>query len=61
MCKKNKLRVYRELKEDFECKKYLDGCRVDGWELVYSHNGMNRNGTGVGGGGLSVHVVLTCS
>ena len=23
MCKKSKLRVYRELKEDFECKKYL--------------------------------------
>ena len=22
MCKKSKLRVYRELKEDFECKKY---------------------------------------
>ena len=21
-CKKNELRVYRELKEDFECKKY---------------------------------------
>ena len=25
MCKKSKLRVYRELKEDFECKKYLHG------------------------------------
>ena len=25
MCKKNKLRVYRELKEDFEYKKYLYG------------------------------------
>ena len=25
MCKKNKLRVYRELKKDFECKKYLNG------------------------------------
>ena len=23
MCKKSKLRVYRQLKEDFECKKYL--------------------------------------
>ena len=23
MCKKSKLRVYRELKEDFECKKYF--------------------------------------
>ena len=23
MCKKSKLRVYRELTEDFECKKYL--------------------------------------
>ena len=23
MCEKNKLRVYRELKEVFECKKYL--------------------------------------
>ena len=23
MCKKSKLRVYRELREDFECKKYL--------------------------------------
>ena len=25
MCKKSKLRVYRDLKEDFECKKYLYG------------------------------------
>ena len=25
MCKKSKLKVYRELKEDFECKKYLYG------------------------------------
>ena len=25
MCKKSKWRVYRELKEDFECKKYLHG------------------------------------
>ena len=25
MCKKSRLRVYRELKEDFECKKYLHG------------------------------------
>ena len=25
MCKKSKLRVYRELTEDFECKKYLHG------------------------------------
>ena len=25
MCEKNKLRVYRELKEVFECKKYLYG------------------------------------
>ena len=25
MCKKSKLRIYRELKEDFECKKYLHG------------------------------------
>ena len=25
MCKKSKLRVYRELKEDFECMKYLHG------------------------------------
>ena len=23
MCKKSKLRVYREFTEDFECKKYL--------------------------------------
>ena len=25
MCKKSKLRVYREFSEDFECKKYLHG------------------------------------
>ena len=25
MCKKNKFRVYGELKEDFECKKYFHG------------------------------------
>ena len=25
MCKKSKLRVYKELSEDFECKKYLHG------------------------------------
>ena len=29
MCKKSKLRVYRELKEDFECKKYLHGICSD--------------------------------
>ena len=23
ICKKSKLRVYRELKEDFECKRYV--------------------------------------
>ena len=28
MCKKSKLRVYRELKEDFVCKKYLHGVSV---------------------------------
>ena len=26
MCKMNKLRVYRKLKEVFECKKYLSEC-----------------------------------
>ena len=25
LCKKSKLKVYRELKENFECKKYLHG------------------------------------
>ena len=30
MCKKSKLRVYRELKEDFECNKYLHA-----WSLLH--------------------------
>ena len=25
MCKNSKLRVYKDLKDDFECKKYLHG------------------------------------
>ena len=35
MCKKNKLRVYRELKEDFECKKYLHGVSDMGSKLLF--------------------------
>ena len=33
MCKKNKLRVHSELKEDFECKKYLQECLT--WVLAF--------------------------
>ena len=36
MCKKNKLRMYRELKEDFECKKYLYGVSDMGYKLFFS-------------------------
>ena len=35
MCKKNKLRVYRELKEDFECMKYLHGVFDMGSKLLF--------------------------
>ena len=35
MCGKNKLRVYRELKEVFECKKYLYGVPDMGSKLLF--------------------------
>ena len=35
MCKLNKLREYRELKEDFECKKYLYGVSDVGSKLLF--------------------------
>ena len=35
MCKKSKLRVYRELKEDFECKKYLYGVSDMGYKFLF--------------------------
>ena len=35
MCKKNKLGVYRELKEDFECKKYLHEVFDMGSKLLF--------------------------
>ena len=35
MCKKNKLRVYGELKEDFECKKYSHGVSDMGSKLLF--------------------------
>ena len=35
MCEKNKLRVYRELKEVFECKKYLYGMPDMGSTLLF--------------------------
>ena len=35
MCKKSKLRVYRELKEDFECKRYLHGVSDIGSKLLF--------------------------
>ena len=35
MCKKSKLRVYRELTEDFECKKYLHGVSDMGFKLLF--------------------------
>ena len=35
MCKKSKLRVYRELTEDFECKKYLHGVSDMGSKLLF--------------------------
>ena len=35
MCEKNKLRVYRELKEVFECKKYLYGPPDMGSKLLF--------------------------
>ena len=34
MCKKSKLRLYRELKEDFECKKYLQEVSDAGSKLL---------------------------
>ena len=36
MCEKNKLRVYRELKEVFDCKKYLYGVPDMGSKLLFS-------------------------
>ena len=35
MCEKSKLRVYRELKEDFECKRYLNGVSKIGSKLFF--------------------------
>ena len=35
MCEKNKLRVYRELKEVFECKKHLYGVPDMGSKLLF--------------------------
>ena len=35
VCKKSKLRVYRKLKEDFECKKYLYGVSYMGSKLLF--------------------------
>ena len=35
MCKKSELRAYRELKEDFECKKYLHGFSDMGSKLLF--------------------------
>ena len=35
MCKKSKLRVYRELKEDFDCRKYLHGVSDVGSKLLF--------------------------
>ena len=35
MCKKSKLRVYRELIEDFECKKYLHRVSDMGSKLLF--------------------------
>ena len=47
MCEKNKLRVYRELKEVFECKKYLYGVPDMGYKLLFRF----RSGThGLNGG-----------
>ena len=41
MCRKSKLRVYRELKEDFECKKHLHGVSDMGSKLLFEF----RSGT----------------
>ena len=35
MCKKSKLRAYRELTEDSECKKYLHGVSDMGSKLLF--------------------------
>ena len=35
MCKNSKLRIYRELKEDFECKKYLHRVSDMGSKLLF--------------------------
>ena len=35
MSRKSKLRVYGELKEDFECKKYLHGVSDMGSKLLF--------------------------
>ena len=37
MCEKSKLRVYRELREDFECKKYLHGVSDMGSKLLFKY------------------------
>ena len=43
MCKKSKLRVYRELKEDFEYLKYLHGASDMGSKLLFRFkSGLNE-------------------
>ena len=46
MCRKSKLRVYREFKKDFECKKYLHGVSDMGSKLSFRFgsgtNGLNE-------------------
>ena len=56
MCKKNKLRVYRELimKEDFECKKYLHGVFDMGSKLLFRF----RSGTHGLNEELGIDVIL---
>ena len=35
ICRKSKLRIYRELKEDLECKKYSHGVSEIGSKLLF--------------------------
>ena len=42
MCEKSKLRVYREFKEDFECRKYLHGVSDMGSKLLFRFRSGNH-------------------
>ena len=62
MCEKNKLRVYRELKEMFECKKYLYGVPDMGSKLLFRFrsgtHGLNEELGGHSTRNVSIKLVL---